>query len=744
MIFHLKRFDFSLKTLQRSKINDYFTFPERIDLKPYTVEHLSDPTVADEDIFELVGVLVHAGTAESGHYYSYIRERPSAADRPSWVEFNDDNVTPWDPAFMEASTFGGPDYRPSFETNGIVYDKPYSAYMLFYQRASSLRKQQEEAVENKIPIPAHVDVDGEQKEYILDENTNLLRRHCLFDPSYAPWVRKFFDVAANLDLDATNLELMDDGTSSDDSTPREKLQDLAMEVLLSHFDQIVSRKKELPDFSVFMATLDKAVEDSAEAAYSLYKYFFLRPAAFRSLIQRNSEPIVRQRTSQLFLRSLRKISSEMPQYYASTTVDDLDSDGARLDKHSIGQSLASGRHGVPVLGGVMYIFRHLWRHFHVHLRAWDEHFRTVLGFAKMGDRETAHLLADDYLLKLCRIIAADPAVELPPNYAQMLRNIFRRLNNRPPSYQEVITTIKYLLSQLAPTLGPETIVEMPTERLHMQQKPFCWTSTEASFIHVHPEGRNYSFFVEKLLGVDQLPKETDDIIVRLAQTSDQMDASVAQAIKANVSLDASSQLVDPYLRAAGAYMESTQVASRAEKLAAHMALHAKHLHIVDLPALMSFFQGALNLERPSRQWAKRLHDYCLELIPDWAPLVLVHPSIDVRFNMTQLLNIELFQFPPDHDFGVTSAAEEGQARVFRTIQRLGIACLTYLQDAYVSRKAAIGREQAATILEIVGRCNEYYETDVADSEELLIQFHVLQEGGSCLFQPPREAAWLLT
>ena len=729
MIFHLKRFDFSLKTLQRSKINDYFTFPEKIDLNPYTVKHLSDPNMAEEDIFELVGVLVHAGTAESGHYYSYIRERPSRVGRPSWVEFNDDNVTPWDPAFMEASTFGGPDHRPSFDTNGMVYDKPYSAYMLFYQRASSLRKQQAEATRSKICIPARVRVSDEQKEFILDENTNLLRRHCLFDPSYAPWVKKFFDTAANLDPDATDLEsILDDSRPTDDSTSRDKLQDLAMEILLSHLDQIVSRKKDLPDFSMFMATLDKAVGDSAEAAYSLYKYFFLRPAAFRSLLQRNSEPLVRQRISQLFLRALRKISSEMPHYYASTTVDDLDSDGARMDKHSIGQAVGSGRQGVPVLGGVMYIFRHLWKHFHVHIRAWDEHFGTILGFAKMGDRETAHLLADDYLLKLCRIIAADPAVELPPNYAQMLRNIFRRLNNRPPSYQEVISTIDYLLSRLVPTLGPETIVEMPTERLHMPQKPFCWTSAEAAFIHAHPEGRNYSFFVEKLLGIDQLSSQTDDIVMRLSQTSDQMDASVAQALKANISLDASSQLIDPFLRAATAYLESTQVASRAEKLAAHLALHAKQLHMVDVPALMSFFQGALNLERPSRQFAKRLHDYCLELIPDWAPIVLVHPSVDVRFNVTQLLNFELFQFPPDHDFGVDDGAQEERARIFRTIQRLGIACLTHLQDSYISRKVAIGREQAATILEIAGRCKEYYETDLAASEELLVEFHVLQEG----------------
>lgn len=61
LIFHLKRFDFNLRTLQRSKINDYFAFPNRIDMRPYTIEHLSNSTEdLPSDIFELVGVLVHS------------------------------------------------------------------------------------------------------------------------------------------------------------------------------------------------------------------------------------------------------------------------------------------------------------------------------------------------------------------------------------------------------------------------------------------------------------------------------------------------------------------------------------------------------------------------------------------------------------------------------------------------------------------------------------------------------------
>lgn len=68
LIFHLKRFDFDMITMMRNKINDEFQFPEHIDMSPFKVEYLSEQdNEVEPDIFELVGVLVHSGTAESGH-----------------------------------------------------------------------------------------------------------------------------------------------------------------------------------------------------------------------------------------------------------------------------------------------------------------------------------------------------------------------------------------------------------------------------------------------------------------------------------------------------------------------------------------------------------------------------------------------------------------------------------------------------------------------------------------------------
>lgn len=210
LFLHLKRFDFDLETFRKVKVNDRCSFPRVLNLAPYTLAHVETPeneddvdggdkegmdvdnnsnlvneadgnTLASIDktkesaenstIYDLAGVIVHSGTADSGHYYSYIRQRGSssmqdslhsesstsssssshlsdgytdastAAHEGSWFCFNDTSVTPFDASQLEAQCFGGRDEERLQGNSSSLSSsrlKSYSAYMLVYeQRCSS-------------------------------------------------------------------------------------------------------------------------------------------------------------------------------------------------------------------------------------------------------------------------------------------------------------------------------------------------------------------------------------------------------------------------------------------------------------------------------------------------------------------------------------------------------------------------------------------------------------------------------
>jgi ubiquitin C-terminal hydrolase len=83
--------------------------------------------------YELRGVVIHSGTSEAGHYYSFIKEE----DSRKWYEFNDELIAEMDYRKVEEEGFGGlvrstdPEHR---------YEKKMSAYMLFYQKTQSSKE----------------------------------------------------------------------------------------------------------------------------------------------------------------------------------------------------------------------------------------------------------------------------------------------------------------------------------------------------------------------------------------------------------------------------------------------------------------------------------------------------------------------------------------------------------------------------------------------------------------------------
>ncbi|KAG7410771.1 Ubiquitin carboxyl-terminal hydrolase 34 [Fusarium oxysporum f. sp. rapae] len=724
VIFHLKRFDFNLRTLQRNKINDYFSFPDQIDMRPYTIEHLSNPkSDIEEDIFELVGVLVHAGTAESGHYYSYIRERPSSSNRPSWVEFNDDLVTPWDPAQMEYSTFGGPDHRPIYDTNGILYDKNYSAYMLFYQRSSSLRAEQEKMLALSMPAPLRVGVPDHLADHLSDENTNILRRHCIYDPSNVKLVQVLFRQSRQHCRSIGRSEK----NSSIDSfmamrNQEHGLQDLAMRTLIGNLDQVVTRTKDTPDFLSYEEIIEDAVTSCERCAFSFYEYFNQHPSALRMLLQRNPDQLVRSKIRNLFKVAVTKISKALPNVYDPeiryTLVHDADGDETLSEPDAPHRS---------VIDGVMMIFQHLWKFFHIHIRAWDEYFGTVLDFAEMGHRETGYVLAANFLASAIRIISADPLQELSGNWARMLQGVIRRNNTtKPTSYVSIIRLINHLMSQMRPQIGAE-YVEDPTERASQLVEAFSWTSEEVDLIYSSPNGSYTSLFVEKLLTLDQEHAGCNDIIRILTKLDDSMDEKVLGTLKLCIRGETSTQAMDPFLRASITYLESTEQLSNAKDMIEHVSMQAKSLQNTEGVYFVQLFRTALDLHQQDREFCKAVRTFSRDLIPKWVPFLLASPEEQVRRSTEDFLVCELGKI----DVGATSDRDvtlDGQVSIRQMIKQIGLICLQYLRDHHVRRRAQMSREIADKFLKVIEGCAATAVATTADTQtELDVEFLTLQE-----------------
>lgn len=84
-----------------------------IDIENKIQESLKDGPL----VYLLQGVLIHSGSAYSGHYYAYIK----SFEDGNWYKFNDDTITPSSMVEIAKDSFS------------LRYSSS-SAYMLFYKQ----------------------------------------------------------------------------------------------------------------------------------------------------------------------------------------------------------------------------------------------------------------------------------------------------------------------------------------------------------------------------------------------------------------------------------------------------------------------------------------------------------------------------------------------------------------------------------------------------------------------------------
>ena len=144
----LKRFEYDIEHDAMMKINDRYEFPEVFDASPY----LSDDADKSEPyIYQLHGVLVHAGDLNAGHYYAFIKPT-----KDGWFyKYDDDRVTRATKREVLEDNFGGEaKFPPGFLKGANAPIRQNSAYMLVYIRQSRIDEVLQPVTEDD--SPAHL------------------------------------------------------------------------------------------------------------------------------------------------------------------------------------------------------------------------------------------------------------------------------------------------------------------------------------------------------------------------------------------------------------------------------------------------------------------------------------------------------------------------------------------------------------------------------------------------------------
>jgi len=97
LVVHLKRFEYR-NSFNREKIGVLVDFPlEGLDLGKHAASESPDFVVdVTPAVYDLFGVTNHYGRMGFGHYTAYARRWDESGVEDTWIEFDDENVSPLD------------------------------------------------------------------------------------------------------------------------------------------------------------------------------------------------------------------------------------------------------------------------------------------------------------------------------------------------------------------------------------------------------------------------------------------------------------------------------------------------------------------------------------------------------------------------------------------------------------------------------------------------------------------------
>lgn len=669
-------------TMMRSKINDEFQFPEHIDMSPFKVEYLSDPgTNVPQDIFQLVGVLVHSGTAESGHYYSYIRKRPTDGSRGSWVEFNDSDVTSFDPSKIGDQCFGG--YNDSLHVPSMGqtrFNKVWNAYMLFYQRVSSMETAKSIYKPTKNDLPIRVPLPVPLGNHIAMENEIFIRTHCLLDPYHVFFVRNILSRALDTKPDSQEASLANK---------------CVIFIALDTLEQLVSRTKEYFGLDTIVSELMRAISDSPNGAYMVLQWTLERPAAIRNLVFRSPHAAVRNNSLKMFASALAKLQAVQD----DTSLDDAEKEKWRVRYVNIFEDT------VVTLAG-------LWSILHTANRSWDDYFEFLLLLANFGVHETGVLLNYGFLKRCLEIVWLDhdDSKKLKRQYMAYYRLMEK---GRRFSHKKLTDFLSVLLRYIDFTLPPTPDGDQRT----MRNGKYSVTMPESLLIR--PLGKNNELLaLKKLLQQYSSPMACKTIVGLLldSEPEAQMMDPICNVLEDGLRV-APAALCAPFLDATLVFCRRSPDEERIVALIDFVAKGVDSINNSGGKEHLAFFTNLLTIrnERIGKDEAW-FSSQVIDRIPDWAPTLLLYAEKTIRTMTFEVLR-QILLINEDDEM-----SDDWRLHHAKVAKQLGQACVEKLRRTYL---ATPGRNVEARVIDtisiVISHCLETYYGDSEEDQDFIRQ-----------------------
>ena len=663
LIFHLKRFDFDMVSMMRSKINDEFQFPDQIDMSPFKVEYLSDQNKTIEpDIFELVGVLVHSGTAESGHYYSYIRERPTPDSKWSWVEFNDADVSRFDPSRIPDQCFGGNNsHQPGF--GPTRFNRVWNAYMLFYQRSSSMEAAKSLYKPSRSDIPVRVSLPTFLGNHIAMKNELFIRTFCLLDPYHSLFVRCVLDrlheaVSSGLNLDRAVLFT-------------------AMDTL----EQLLSKTKDPVRPDIFAARIISAIDDIPKGAYRVVQWVGDRRTGIRNLILKCPHAPVRDYAIGIVINALAKLRG----WQTDSEFEEDEQDLWRL-RYEDG------------LEEVVSALDDLWWDLQSIARPWDDYFEFLRLISNLGIHEIGVLLQHGFLSKCLEIISLDrdDLQRFKRQYVNYCKLVEK---GRRPSHRRLLDVLFVLLSHVDLAATPTPYEDERTP----QDGKYPLSMQERSMVRMlGPEGE--LVLLKRILEHHSNPKTCSQIVALLLDAPPEAGIMkpIVKVLESGLRVEPAA-LCAPYLEATVVFCRQTRDEDPILGLIDFVAKGVDSIQNSGGREHLTFFTAVMALQN---QRAELDEDWfssrVIEKIPDWATPLLLYPDRSIRSMTLEVLRRILFTKEP---------AENEVAR------ELVQTCVERLKKTYLAgQRQTVESRAVESINSVITHCLENYYGDSTEDE----------------------------